>query len=71
MTFLGNELGLKRLGLLNELDPGASRYALLVNPRKPTTELLIVELRAAAARSPASARSIPPSRKSRGALDTQ
>jgi putative ABC transport system substrate-binding protein len=49
ISFLSNELGPKRLGLLNELVPGASRYALLVNPRAPTTESLIIQLRAAAA----------------------
>jgi putative ABC transport system substrate-binding protein len=50
IAFLSNELGPKRLGLLNELVPGASRYALLVNPDAPGTEALTVEFRAASAR---------------------
>jgi putative ABC transport system substrate-binding protein len=50
VTFLSYEVGPKRVGLLNELVPGASRYALLVNPEIPETESLTAELRAAAAR---------------------
>jgi ABC-type uncharacterized transport system substrate-binding protein len=48
--FLSSELGPKRLGLLKELVPGAARYALLVNPDAPSTDSIIAELRAAAAR---------------------
>jgi putative ABC transport system substrate-binding protein len=50
VTFLSYELGPKRVGLLNELVPGASRYALLVNPELPETESLTAEFRTAAAR---------------------
>jgi len=50
ITFLSAELGPKRLGLLKELVPMASRYALLVNPNdQATTDLVVAELRAAAA----------------------
>ena len=49
VTFLSTELGPKRLGLLKELVPAASRYAALVNPRNPATESIVANLRAAAA----------------------
>jgi putative ABC transport system substrate-binding protein len=49
ISFLSNDLGPKRLGLLNELVPSASRYALLINPEAPGTESLTVEFRTAAA----------------------
>jgi putative ABC transport system substrate-binding protein len=49
VSFLSYELGPKRIGLLNELVPGASRYALLFNP-VPETESSTAELRGAAAR---------------------
>jgi ABC-type uncharacterized transport system substrate-binding protein len=42
------ELGAKRLGLLNELLPGASRFAVLVNLKNPNAEANIAEARAAA-----------------------
>src|SRR6516225_5156275 len=35
-----NELVAKRLGLLHELLPTAARFAVLVNPKNPTTESL-------------------------------
>jgi len=46
---LASELGPKRLGLLKELVPAASRYALLVNPNDPATEPVVAGLRKAAA----------------------
>jgi putative ABC transport system substrate-binding protein len=49
ITFLSAELGPKRLGLLKEVVPTASRYALLVNPNDPATDLVIAALRKAAA----------------------
>ena len=49
IAFLSTELGPKRLGLLKELVPAATRYALLVNPLSPTTDLIIADMRAAAA----------------------
>jgi putative ABC transport system substrate-binding protein len=48
ISFLSNELGAKRLGLLNELVPRASRYAALVNLQAPGTDSLVAEFRAAA-----------------------
>ena len=38
----------KRLGLLHELLPGATRFAVLVNPNNPSTESVITDLQAAA-----------------------
>jgi putative ABC transport system substrate-binding protein len=49
VSFMSSELGPKRLGLLNELVPGAARYALLVDPNAPQTDSIVAELRAAAA----------------------
>src|SRR5262249_59344398 len=49
ISFLSAELGPKRLGLLKELVPTASRYALLVNPNDAATESVVADLRAAAA----------------------
>jgi putative ABC transport system substrate-binding protein len=47
---IGVELGAKRLGLLHELLPGATRFAALVNPDNPfITEPFITEVAAAAA----------------------
>src|SRR5207249_879635 len=37
---MSNELAAKRLGLLHELLPAATRFAVLVNPKNPTTESL-------------------------------
>src|SRR5215471_9914533 len=49
VAFLASELGPKRLGLLKELVPAASHYALLVNPNDPATESVVADLRTAAA----------------------
>ena len=49
IAFLSAELGPKRLGLLKELVPKATRYGLLVNPNSPATNLLIADMRSAAA----------------------
>jgi putative ABC transport system substrate-binding protein len=49
VTFMASELGPKRLGLLNELVPGAARYGLLVDPNAPQTDSIVAELRTAAA----------------------
>jgi putative ABC transport system substrate-binding protein len=49
IAFLSTELGLKRLALLKELVPAGRRYALLVNPHAPTTDMIISDMRAAAA----------------------
>jgi putative ABC transport system substrate-binding protein len=48
-TSIGGELGAKRLGLLHELVPGATRLALLVQPNTPFANSTIVETQAAAA----------------------
>jgi putative ABC transport system substrate-binding protein len=48
ITFRSEELGPKRLGLLNELVLEAARYALLVNPTSPTTDPIVSELHTAA-----------------------
>ena len=46
---IGVELGAKRLALLHELLPGATRFAVLVNPDNPlVTEAFVKELQAAA-----------------------
>jgi ABC-type uncharacterized transport system substrate-binding protein len=42
------ELGAKQLGLLRELRPGAAPIAVLVDPKFPTTERFVSQLRAAA-----------------------
>ena len=49
IAFLSQQLGPKRLGLLKELVPGASRCALLVNPNAQDTKAIIEDMRAAAA----------------------
>jgi putative ABC transport system substrate-binding protein len=46
---MSNELVAKRLGLLYELLPAAARFAVLVNPKNPTTEPLKKDVQAAAA----------------------
>ena len=46
---MSNELVAKRLGLLHELLPTATRFAVLVNPKNPTTESLKKDIKAAAA----------------------
>jgi putative tryptophan/tyrosine transport system substrate-binding protein len=48
ISFISAELGAKQLGLLRELRPGATRIAVLVDPKWPITERLVSELRAAA-----------------------
>jgi putative tryptophan/tyrosine transport system substrate-binding protein len=46
---MNQELGPKRLGLLLELVPGATRVAVLVNPNSPYAEASLADVRAAAA----------------------
>lgn len=46
---MSNELVAKRLGLLYELMPAAAHFAVLVNPKNPTTEPLIKDVLAAGA----------------------
>jgi putative ABC transport system substrate-binding protein len=48
ISFFSAELGAKQLWLLRELRPGASRIAVIVDPRFPTTERFVSEVRAAA-----------------------
>jgi putative tryptophan/tyrosine transport system substrate-binding protein len=48
VSFVSAELGPKQLGLLRELRPGAARIAVLVDPKFPTTERFVSEVRAAA-----------------------
>jgi len=45
---MSNELGAKRLELLYELLPAATRFAVLVNPKNPLTESLTKDVRAMA-----------------------
>jgi putative ABC transport system substrate-binding protein len=45
ITSMNTELAAKRLGLLRELLPQATRLALLVNPDNPTTASVVEELR--------------------------
>jgi putative ABC transport system substrate-binding protein len=49
VTNIGGELGAKRLDLLHELVPGATRFALLVNPVTMFAKAMITETQAAAA----------------------
>jgi ABC-type uncharacterized transport system substrate-binding protein len=49
VSSMSGELGAKRLGLIQELVPGAARFAVLVNPNNPLTEPYVADLRAAAA----------------------
>jgi putative ABC transport system substrate-binding protein len=49
VSFMNVELAAKRVGLLSELLPAATRFGVLVNPGSPLTGPLITELRAAAA----------------------
>jgi ABC transporter substrate binding protein len=65
IAFLSTELGPKRLGLLKELVPAATRYALLVNPLSPTTDLIIADMRAAAASIDERSRCSPPAPSAR------
>src|SRR5262245_13921355 len=48
VSFIAVELAAKQLGLLRELRPGAARIALLVDPKFPTTEPFVSDVRAAA-----------------------
>jgi ABC-type uncharacterized transport system substrate-binding protein len=48
ITFILAELGAKQLGLLHELQPGAVRVAVLVDPNFPLTESFVSDVRAAA-----------------------
>ena len=48
VSFVSVELAAKQLGLLRELRPGAASIALLVDPKFPTTERFVSEVRAAA-----------------------
>jgi len=48
VSFISVELGEKQLGFLRELRPGAARIAVLVDPKWPTTERFVSEVRAAA-----------------------
>jgi putative ABC transport system substrate-binding protein len=48
VSFLAPELAAKHLGLLRELRPGAARIAMLEDPKFPTTERFVSEVRAAA-----------------------
>jgi putative ABC transport system substrate-binding protein len=45
---MSGELGAKRLGLLQELVPRATRFAVLVNPNNPLAEAFVTDVRAAA-----------------------
>ena len=46
---IGEDLGAKRLGLLQDLMPAALRFAVLVDPKSPTTQSAISDVRAGAA----------------------
>jgi len=48
ISFFTAELGAKQLGLLRELRPGIARIAVLADPKFPTTERFVSEIRAAA-----------------------
>ena len=48
VTFVVAELGAKHLGLLHELQPGAVRVGVLVDPNYPLTESFVSDIRAAA-----------------------
>jgi putative tryptophan/tyrosine transport system substrate-binding protein len=48
ITSMSGELGGKQLGLLHELLPGATRFAILLNPKNPFTESLRTEAQAGA-----------------------
>jgi len=51
VTFVNAELGAKQLGLLHELQPGAVRVAVLVDPNYPLTEFFVSDVQAAASLS--------------------
>ena len=48
VTFFSALVGAKRLGLLRELSPTASIFALLINPTNPNSEIVSRDLQAAA-----------------------
>jgi ABC-type uncharacterized transport system substrate-binding protein len=48
VTFVNAELGAKQLGLLHDLEPGALRVAVLVDPNFPVTEFFVSDVQAAA-----------------------
>jgi ABC-type uncharacterized transport system substrate-binding protein len=48
VSFMTVNIAAKQLGLLRELRPGAARIAMLVDPKFPTTERVVSEVRAAA-----------------------
>jgi putative ABC transport system substrate-binding protein len=48
VTFVTAELGAKQLGLLHELQPGAMRVAVLIDPNFPLTESFVSDVQAAA-----------------------
>jgi putative ABC transport system substrate-binding protein len=48
ITSMNAELSAKRLGTLNEMVPGATRFAVLVNPNNPQTDAIVPDLQAAA-----------------------
>jgi putative ABC transport system substrate-binding protein len=48
VSFFSRELAAKQLGLLRELRPGAPRIAVLADPKFPTTEQVVSEVRASA-----------------------
>jgi putative ABC transport system substrate-binding protein len=48
-TSMNTDLGGKRLALLHQLLPGATRFAVLVNPNQPAAQSIATELRTAAA----------------------
>jgi putative ABC transport system substrate-binding protein len=48
ISSMNTELGPKRLQLLHDLLPGATRFAVLVGPIAPATDLLIADLQGAA-----------------------
>jgi putative ABC transport system substrate-binding protein len=49
VSSMSGELGAKRLELLQELVPRATRFAVLVNPNNPLAEAFVTDVRAAAA----------------------
>jgi putative tryptophan/tyrosine transport system substrate-binding protein len=48
ISTMSAELGSKRLGLLHELLPNATRFAALINPNQPDEELLTADIKMAA-----------------------
>jgi putative ABC transport system substrate-binding protein len=49
ISYLTSELGGKRLGLLHELVPAVTEFAAFVNPKNPSTQVFIGDVREAAA----------------------